>query len=41
LLAGVAWRKTREREGRIRLEEEVEQAEQAEREAEEGERLRR
>lgn len=41
LLAGVAWRKTKEREGRIRLEEEVEEAEQAEREAEEGERVRR
>lgn len=27
LVAGVAWRKTREREGRIRLEEEVEEAE--------------
>jgi hypothetical protein len=40
LLAGVAWRKTREREGRIRLEEEVEAAEEAEREAELGERER-
>jgi hypothetical protein len=33
LVAGVAWRKTREKEGRIRLEEEVEEAE-AEAEAE-------
>lgn len=41
LLAGVAWRKTKDREGRIRLEEEVQEAEQAQLEAEEGERLRR
>ena len=41
LLAGVAWRKTREREGRIRLEEEVEEAEQAQLEAEEAERAER
>jgi hypothetical protein len=40
LLAGVAWQKTREREGRIRLEEEVEAAEEAEAEAEAGERDR-
>jgi hypothetical protein len=36
LVAGIAWKRTREREGRIRLEEEVEQAEEAEREAEAG-----
>ena len=34
LVAGVAWQRTREREGRIRLEEEVERAEEDEREAE-------
>ncbi len=33
ILAGVAWQRTREREGRIRLEEEVEEAEEEEREA--------
>jgi len=34
LIAGVAWQRTREREGRIRLEEEVEEAEEQERRAE-------
>jgi len=34
LVAGVAWKRTREREGRIRLEDEVERAEEEEREAE-------
>lgn len=34
LIAGIAWRRTREREGRIRLEEEVEAAEEQERIAE-------
>ncbi|WVQ98414.1 hypothetical protein IAU59_005537 [Kwoniella sp. CBS 9459] len=34
LVAGVAWKRTREREGRIRLEEEVERAEEDERDAE-------
>ena len=32
LVAGVAWQRTREREGRIRLEDEVERAEEEERE---------
>jgi len=36
LIAGMAWKRTREREGRIRLEEEVERAEEHEREAEVG-----
>ncbi|KAL7422087.1 hypothetical protein Q5752_002730 [Cryptotrichosporon argae] len=36
LVAGVAWKRSREREGRIRLEDEVEAAEEAEREAEAG-----
>ncbi|OCF72199.1 hypothetical protein I204_07464 [Kwoniella mangroviensis CBS 8886] len=40
LVAGVAWQRTREREGRIRLEEEVERAEQDEREAEREARIR-
>ena len=39
LLAGLAWKRTSEREGRIRLEEEVERAERAEEEAEEEARL--
>ena len=34
LVAGVAWQRTREREGRIRLEEEVQEAEEEERRAE-------
>ena len=34
LVAGVAWARTREREGRIRLEDEVERAEEDQREAE-------
>lgn len=34
VLAGVAWQRTREREGRIRLEEEVEAAQEEEVEAE-------
>jgi hypothetical protein len=34
LIIGLAWKRTRERQGRIRLEEEVEEAEEAEREAE-------
>ncbi len=34
LVAGLAWKRTREREGRIRLEEEVERAEEDERAAE-------
>ena len=34
LVAGIAWRRTRDREGRIRLEEEVEEAERQERAAE-------
>ena len=34
LVAGVAWQRTREREGRIRLEDEVERAEEEEREVE-------
>ncbi len=34
LVAGVAWKRTREREGRIRLEEEVDHAERDERAAE-------
>ncbi|WWC69795.1 uncharacterized protein I206_103738 [Kwoniella pini CBS 10737] len=34
LIAGVAWQRTREKEGRIRLEEEVERAEEDERDAE-------
>ena len=35
VLAGMAWEKMRQREGRIRLEEEVEQAERDEMEARE------
>lgn len=34
IIAGVAWKRTREREGRIRLEDEIEQAEEEERQAE-------
>lgn len=34
LVAGVAWKRTNEREGRIRLEDEVHRAEEEEREAE-------
>jgi hypothetical protein len=34
VLAGTAWKRTREREGRIRLEQEVEEAEEEERLAE-------
>ncbi|WRT66802.1 uncharacterized protein IL334_003765 [Kwoniella shivajii] len=40
LVAGVAWQRTREREGRIRLEEEVERAEEIEREADREARIR-
>jgi hypothetical protein len=39
ILAGAAWKRTREREGRIRLEEEVEAAEEEERLAEEEARI--
>ena len=41
ILAGVAWQRTKEREGRIRLEEEAEQAHEEELEAEIRARLER
>ena len=37
ILIGVAWRRAREKEGRIRLAEEVEEAQEAEAEAEDAE----